>query len=264
MSDRKALIRLASSLPKGSKERKAILAGLKKTAQSGKTAADDNWHELVVQMKDRPRTREVEKSLSASIDLDVEDVSLSGKTVTLLVSGSASEVTRALKALKGNPEVASIKSRKAKTAKARKAAPKGSKERKAILAGLKKTAGPQRLLVYNTYGVVSMDFKKPVPLLSDGKIGFKGIKAQAKEMQRAVAAVEARIQQAHPKVQSIATPTVWLEPVGSELWVVVYADFDMKKWTQGGDFTPADWDELKSLLGTKILGYTVEVDPKPR
>ena len=32
MSDRKALIRLASTLPKGSKERKAILAGLKKTA----------------------------------------------------------------------------------------------------------------------------------------------------------------------------------------------------------------------------------------
>jgi hypothetical protein len=32
MSDRKTLIRLASTLPKGSKERKAILAGLKKTA----------------------------------------------------------------------------------------------------------------------------------------------------------------------------------------------------------------------------------------
>ena len=37
MSDRKALIRLASTLPKGSDERKAILAGLVKTATS-KTA----------------------------------------------------------------------------------------------------------------------------------------------------------------------------------------------------------------------------------
>jgi len=33
-TDRKALIRLASSLPKGSEERKAILAGLEKTAAS--------------------------------------------------------------------------------------------------------------------------------------------------------------------------------------------------------------------------------------
>ena len=50
MSDRKALIRLASTLPKGSKERKAILTGLKKTAAdwkreswkggSGKAGAD--------------------------------------------------------------------------------------------------------------------------------------------------------------------------------------------------------------------------------
>ena len=32
MSDRKALIRLASTLPKGSEERRAILVGLKKTA----------------------------------------------------------------------------------------------------------------------------------------------------------------------------------------------------------------------------------------
>jgi hypothetical protein len=32
-SDRKSLIRLASTLPKGSKERKAILAGLKKVAK---------------------------------------------------------------------------------------------------------------------------------------------------------------------------------------------------------------------------------------
>lgn len=34
MSDRKALIRLASTLPKGSKERRAILTGLKKTADA--------------------------------------------------------------------------------------------------------------------------------------------------------------------------------------------------------------------------------------
>jgi len=40
-ADRSALIRLASGLPQGSAERKAILAGLKKTAVDGLAAAKD-------------------------------------------------------------------------------------------------------------------------------------------------------------------------------------------------------------------------------
>ena len=48
MSDRKALIRLASSLPKGSKERKAILVGLKKVPTT-KQARGESFGQMLDQ-----------------------------------------------------------------------------------------------------------------------------------------------------------------------------------------------------------------------
>ena len=53
-SDRKSLIRLASSLPAGSPERRAILASLKQvkaTAPGSKTAADFTWGRRVNELK---------------------------------------------------------------------------------------------------------------------------------------------------------------------------------------------------------------------
>ena len=49
-SDRKNLIKLASSLPKGSKERRIILAGIKKKAM---TAEDDRGNEYTVEQLER-------------------------------------------------------------------------------------------------------------------------------------------------------------------------------------------------------------------
>ena len=42
-TDRKALIRLASALPKGSEERKTVLAGLSRTAKNMTTVEYDQW-----------------------------------------------------------------------------------------------------------------------------------------------------------------------------------------------------------------------------
>lgn len=61
-ADRSALIRLASTMEKGSPERKAILAGLEKTSAGDKKAARD-WFEVFFEEKDVPyKVFEVEDS----------------------------------------------------------------------------------------------------------------------------------------------------------------------------------------------------------
>jgi hypothetical protein len=147
------------------------------------------------------------------------------------------------------------------------ALPVGSDERQAILSGLQKTAGSKRLLVYNTFGVVMMKFMWPLKKSSPRSgIRFEDLAVYAKQMQGAPATVQARIQKTHPKVKLVVGGRdAWMDAIGSEMWMSIYADFDMRGWTQSKeDFSPSDWDELKSLLGKKIDGYAVEVDPKAR
>ena len=85
-SDRKALIRLASKMEKGSEERKAILNGLK--GASTKTALSPLWRSTVDQLK----------AIKMHCDEMIDDID----------KGRFGQLVRDMEALKANAKVAEV------------------------------------------------------------------------------------------------------------------------------------------------------------